>query len=362
MITGLKTLSSRWPLAPAMATVTSLPITCAAHHRERLGLRGVDLARHDRAARLVGRQGELPDPAARPAREQTDVVGDLQARDGQHPRSAPLAATRASWAASAANLLGAVKGQPVSAASCARRLGGVVGVGVEAGAHGAAAERELEQRLSARATADSAEAELRGVARELLAEGERRGVHQVGAADLHHVAERRGALLEGARAGPPARAAGAAAPLGRGDVHHRGEHVVGGLRAVHVVVGVHRGASRRAAAPASSLARLAITSLAFMFVWVPLPVCQTTRGKWSSRSPAMTSSAARTMSAAPSSRSPRAVGAARRPSSPPRRRAAPRREALTADAEVFQRALRLRAPVAVRGTSIAHAVALAPGA
>ncbi len=27
--------------------------------------------------------------------------------------------------------------------------------------------------------------------------------------------------------------------------------------------------------PASSIARLAITSLTFMFVWVPLPVCQT---------------------------------------------------------------------------------------
>ena len=29
MITGLYTLSSRWPLAPAMVTVTWLPMTCA---------------------------------------------------------------------------------------------------------------------------------------------------------------------------------------------------------------------------------------------------------------------------------------------------------------------------------------------
>ena len=47
--------------------------------------------------------------------------------------------------------------------------------------------------------------------------------------------------------------------------------------------------------PSSSLARLAITSLAFMLVCVPLPVCQTTRGKWASSSPSMTSSAACTM-------------------------------------------------------------------
>ena len=48
--------------------------------------------------------------------------------------------------------------------------------------------------------------------------------------------------------------------------------------------------------PASSMARLPMTSFAFMFDWVPLPVCQTTSGKWSSSFPAMTSSQARTMS------------------------------------------------------------------
>ena len=35
---------------------------------------------------------------------------------------------------------------------------------------------------------------------------------------------------------------------------------------------------------------LAITSLTFMFVWVPLPVCHTTRGKCSKSSPASISS------------------------------------------------------------------------
>ena len=32
------------------------------------------------------------------------------------------------------------------------------------------------------------------------------------------------------------------------------------------------------APPASSMARLAMTSLTFMFVWVPLPVCHTRSG------------------------------------------------------------------------------------
>ncbi len=44
--------------------------------------------------------------------------------------------------------------------------------------------------------------------------------------------------------------------------------------------------------PSIWLARLAITSLAFMLVWVPLPVCQTGSGNSSSRSLAAISSAA----------------------------------------------------------------------
>ncbi len=52
------------------------------------------------------------------------------------------------------------------------------------------------------------------------------------------------------------------------------------------------------APPMSSIARFAITSLAFMFVCVPLPVCQTESGKWSSSFSSMTSSAARMIASA----------------------------------------------------------------
>ena len=44
--------------------------------------------------------------------------------------------------------------------------------------------------------------------------------------------------------------------------------------------------------PRISMARLETTSLIFMLVCVPDPVCQTTRGKWSFSVPSMTSSAA----------------------------------------------------------------------
>ena len=52
--------------------------------------------------------------------------------------------------------------------------------------------------------------------------------------------------------------------------------------------------------PAISIARFEMTSFTFMFVCVPEPVCHTYSGKWSSSLPSITSSAARTMSAATS--------------------------------------------------------------
>ena len=47
--------------------------------------------------------------------------------------------------------------------------------------------------------------------------------------------------------------------------------------------------------PRASIALLAITSLAFMLLWVPEPVCQTFSGNSWSNSPAATCSAAATM-------------------------------------------------------------------
>ena len=58
--------------------------------------------------------------------------------------------------------------------------------------------------------------------------------------------------------------------------------------------------------PRISIARLAMTSLAFMFDCVPEPVCHTTSGKWSSSLPEATSEAASiTASAIPPSSLPR---------------------------------------------------------
>jgi hypothetical protein len=53
-----------------------------------------------------------------------------------------------------------------------------------------------------------------------------------------------------------------------------------------------------------SLARPAITSLAFILDWVPEPVCQMTSGNWSSCRPCATSPAARSIASASLASSP----------------------------------------------------------
>jgi hypothetical protein len=83
-MTGLNTFSSKCPLDPATVSAVWLPITCThiprerrsggsvvaclnvprAHHGEGLALRGVDLARHDARAGLIGGQRELAQPTA----------------------------------------------------------------------------------------------------------------------------------------------------------------------------------------------------------------------------------------------------------------------------------------------------------
>ncbi len=65
--------------------------------------------------------------------------------------------------------------------------------------------------------------------------------------------------------------------LGGGDVHRRRKRVVRGLRHVHVVIGMDR-LLDPISPPAISIARFEMTSLTFMLVCVPLPVCQMRSG------------------------------------------------------------------------------------
>ena len=110
---------------------------------------------------------------------------------------------------------------------------------VEARADGGAAERDLAQPLAAVADALDPLAHLRGVAAELLAEGDGDGVHQVRAAGLDDVVERLRLRLERGGKRLERRQQVVLELTERREVDGRGEDVVRALAHVDVVVRVH---------------------------------------------------------------------------------------------------------------------------
>ncbi len=119
------------------------------------------------------------------------------------------------------------------------------------------------------------------------------------------------------------------------------------------------GGRRRPAA----CARVAMTSLTFMFVLVPDPVWKTSIGNWSSCCPSTISPAARVIASACSVvRDPSSALVLRRGRLDPGQRVDERRlERLAADREVLDRALGLRLPPGVpRDPHLAHGVVLDP--
>src|SRR5256714_355185 len=206
-------------------------------HRQRLRLRRVDLARHDRGARLVLRQNQFAYPGARPRREPAHVVRDLHERTGEGLEGA---------AGEDYLVVGGERRELVRVRleGQARQLGYLRGgalselrVRVESRADGGAADGEVvESGQSHLQTLDVA-FEQGGPAPELLADREGRRVLQVRAPDLDDVAE-----LARLRVNRVAQASDFGDELvhllGGGDVHGGGERVVRRLRHVHVVVRV----------------------------------------------------------------------------------------------------------------------------
>ena len=112
-------------------------------------------------------------------------------------------------------------------------------MGVEPGAHGGPAERELQQAGQGLLEPGDAVVELLRPARDLLPERQRRRVHQVRAADLHDVVAGRGPLPQRVAQRRERRDHLAPERDTRRHVDRGGEAVVRGLAAVHVVVRVH---------------------------------------------------------------------------------------------------------------------------
>ena len=158
------------------------------HLVDRFGDHRVDLAWHDRAARLAWRQVDFVDAGARAAGEQTQVVADLRQLHRQaleHARERDEGAhVRGGFdeVGSGFQRMAADGGQAL------HRQGLIAGVGVDPGADGSAAEVHFDQQLRRdQAQVLKVLAEGGGKRAEFLAEGHGHCVLQLGAAHLEDV-------------------------------------------------------------------------------------------------------------------------------------------------------------------------------
>jgi hypothetical protein len=118
MMTGLNTLSSKWPFEPAMDTVVWLPMTCAqtmvkASHCVGLTLPGMMEEPGSFAGRMIS---PIPERGPEPSRR---ISLAIFIRLTATVFMAPEVSTMASWAARASNLFSAVtNGSSVMLATC----------------------------------------------------------------------------------------------------------------------------------------------------------------------------------------------------------------------------------------------------
>jgi len=116
---------------------------------------------------------------------------------------------------------------------------GEFGMGVEAGADSGAANGEIVETIESHGDAAAVAVEQIHVARKFLAERERRGILQMGAADFYDFRKFFGFGVERVAESFDGGEQAAGGFRGRGDVHGRGKRVVGGLRHIYIVIGMN---------------------------------------------------------------------------------------------------------------------------
>ncbi len=110
---------------------------------------------------------------------------------------------------------------------------------VQTGTYCGAALRQFINSRKALANRPLGDVELSDECRHFLAEGDRRGVHHMGAPGLDQLVVPRGQFGQPAGQLGQSRKQLTVDRLGSGNVHRCGEAVVGALRAIDVVVGMH---------------------------------------------------------------------------------------------------------------------------
>src|SRR5947208_15298643 len=218
-----------------------------------LGLRGIDLARHDRAAWLVFRNRDLADAAARAAREPADVVRDLGERRGNRLQRAVGVHQRV---VRRERLEFVARRNERQSGRLSQLLGDAraeFGMSVEPRAYRSAAQGELAQMCERGPDVGDAVVELRHPAGDLLPEREWGRVLKVGAPDLDDSGERRRLRRRDVAQRRKRGYEPVVDGLHRGDAHRGGKNVVRRLPAVDLVVGMH--AALLAALASEELAR-----------------------------------------------------------------------------------------------------------
>ena len=227
------------PLRSGKADGGIVAVDVGAHLGQGLALGRIDLARHDRRAGLVLRQGQFAQTRPRARAEEADVIGNLEARHGHRVdravghdhgimRGKGLKLIRRrgeGQAGDLGDLVGDALGEPDR--------------GRQAGADRRAALGQLHQIGQGRLDSLDALDDLLGIAAELLPQGNGGGVLGVGAADLDDVLPRLRLVIQGVVQGLQGGQQAVDDLLGAGDVHGCRIGVVRRLAHVHMVVRVN---------------------------------------------------------------------------------------------------------------------------
>ena len=159
------------------------------HHGDHLTLGGVDLARHDRAARFIGRQVDLAQAAPGTAAEPTDVIGDLHQSGGQGLQRTGSRNHRIVGGHGGKLVFDGSKRVSGDATDLLGHHGGIGLFGIDAGPDGRPADAEFSEVIQRVFDDLPGLPQLCGISGELLAQRERRRILQVGASDLDDVFE-----------------------------------------------------------------------------------------------------------------------------------------------------------------------------
>ena len=199
-ITGIITFSSKFPAAPPNATAASFPITCVHTWQTASQMTGFTLPGMIEEPGCRSGRAISPRPARGPEpiqRRSLQILYRLTAIT----RSTPLASTSASRPPAASKWFRAsVSGSPVEDASRAMTRGGELRRRVEPGSCRGPAEGQLAEAGQDRLGSFGIMTDRGRVPAELLSEGHRHGVHEMGPPGLDHRRELGGLGLENAAA------------------------------------------------------------------------------------------------------------------------------------------------------------------